>query len=397
MSSLRGAWVQLAFYLPRSQRYAIHVLPPGTIGRRDFVKLLAAGAGAWALTGCRPGSLAEAALPATASPTPHLPVAVAPAATSAPVQALRGQPALPKDFRAGRLTANEDFYVITYADLPSVDPSSWRLVLGGLFSRPMQLGLTDLVNRRTRQTMHTLECIGNPVGGNLIGNAEWVGAPLAPLLEEAGLMPGAEYLIFDCEDGYRTSVPVALGMDERSLLAFMMNGELLPRAHGSPVRVLLPGVYGQKQPKWLTSIRAVDTDVPGVWEQKGWSNAAGIQINSRIETPEDLQQIPAGQPFYVTGVALADLTGVQQVEVTADGGETWHPADRFPGPNESVWALWAWKWENPPPGQHTLMARATSGAGQTQTRPGGMLSGVFPGGTSDMHQVTVQSIAGAGG
>jgi DMSO/TMAO reductase YedYZ molybdopterin-dependent catalytic subunit len=192
-------------------------------------------------------------------------------------------------------------------------------------------------------------------------------------------------------DEYYTSVPLELAMDERSLLAFEANGEPLPPVHGYPARTLLPGVYGQKQPKWITSLRLSDRYVAGTWEKEGWSDEAALRINSRIEHPRQGDRLPANQPVLVFGVAFADLSGVARLDVSTDGGQTWHAATLLPGPSTSVWTAWYWEWLSPPPGQHVLQARAVDGAGTAQAPAEGLLAGVFPDGTSGIHSVAVEA------
>ena len=298
---------------------------------------------------------------------------------------------LPSDFAAGRITPIDRFYEQSYNGFPQLDNFEWQVNLNGLFDTPMELGLFDLKRRPKVEVMRTLECIGNPVGGTLIGNATWVGISLSGLLEEAGIQPEANYILFRSADEYETSVTVDLAMDERSLVVYEMNGEPLPIKHGFPARILLPGVYGQKQPKWVTSIRASERDSKGTWENQGWSNIATVQINSKIETPKLRQYIPAGAPFQVTGYAFADTSGVSRVDVSIDDGETWMPAELLRGPDEGVWTLWHWTWPDPQPGRYIVVARAADGNGNIQVSNGtfGVLDNVFPDGSSLMHNLSV--------
>jgi DMSO/TMAO reductase YedYZ molybdopterin-dependent catalytic subunit len=374
-------------------------LPP--LNRRDALKLLSLGAGAYILAAC--GDIEETAPPAGVQPPTRTPSAavteISHTAGSSPTPeidptALPDIPGLnrpPEDFEAGRLTPTEDFYEQNSNGTAVVDEFAWRLSLNGLFDTPAQLSLADLKRYPPVEVMRTLECIGNPVGGTLIGNAIWRGVSLAAVLADAGLAADAQYLLFLSEDEYETSIPVALATDPRSLLVYEMNGEALPVAHGFPLRALLPGVYGQKQPKWLTSMRASATDKLGTWEKKGWSNEAGIQVNSRIETPRLRQTLPQGVPFHLTGIAFAGMSGIAAVEVSVDDGASWHAAELLPGPDAGVWTLWNWRWENPLPGRYVVAARATDGNGSAQTASGafGVLDNVFPNGTSLMHNLSI--------
>jgi DMSO/TMAO reductase YedYZ molybdopterin-dependent catalytic subunit len=373
-------------------------IPPLT--RREILKLLSLGAGAWIFVSCSPAPADSPTPTATAlppDPTEEDEIELvqptsAPEPTAEPVPV--GMPALPDDFAAGRITPTDRFYEQSYSGFPQLDDFDWKVNLNGLFDKPMELGLFDLKRRPNVQVMRTLECIGNPVGGTLIGNATWTGISLRALLEEAGIQPEAQYILFLSADEYETSITTGLAMDERSLIVFEMNGEPLPIKHGFPARLLLPGVYGQKQPKWVTSIRASERDSTGTWENKGWSNTATVQINSKIETPKLRQIIPAHQPFQITGFAFADTSGVAQVDVSIDDGLTWRPAELLRGPDEGVWTLWHWSWEDPQPGKYVVVARAADANGVTQVESGtfGVLNNVFPNGTSLMHNLSIEVV-----
>jgi DMSO/TMAO reductase YedYZ molybdopterin-dependent catalytic subunit len=190
-------------------------------------------------------------------------------------------------------------------------------------------------------------------------------------------------------DEYYTSVPLELALDESALLAFELNGEPLTQPHGFPARILLPGVYGQKQPKWVTSLQVVTGYKKGYWEKLGWSDTAQVQVNSRIEYPPEASRLTAGQTIPISGVAFADASGVARVEVSVDNGETWADAQLFPGDTPQIWTGWQYRWVAPPAGQAIVKARATSGAGQVQVDHGGVMTEVFPNGTSSIHSVTL--------
>jgi DMSO/TMAO reductase YedYZ molybdopterin-dependent catalytic subunit len=341
-----------------------------TLTRRSFLRLMAyAGA---LLAGC---GLA----PRTTNTLPSL-------ATAPPRATLPPTPSI----AAGRLTPVKDLYLKTYRTTPQPVPKeNWQIVLGGLMASPLTYTWADLQSFAIVEQMHTLECIGNPVGGLLFGNELWQGIRLRDVLAAAAPTAHADHLQVSGVDSYVTTIPLELALDERSLLAFSVGGAPLPPSHGFPVRVLLPGVYGQKQPKWVIALEAVSGSKAGTWETQGWSDAATVQINSRIDYPPNGSQIPRVNSLPVSGVAFADNSGVARLEVSVDGGQTWQDARLYPGPTSMAWTVWAWEWETPPPGQHTLKARATSGAGQTQVDAGGFLTNVFPDGTTSIHSVSV--------
>jgi DMSO/TMAO reductase YedYZ molybdopterin-dependent catalytic subunit len=291
---------------------------------------------------------------------------------------------------AGRIIPVDDLYVKSYQQTAAaVSRDDWKLLLGGQVRQSQTLTWFDLQNFSIVEQMHTLECIGNPVGGRLLGNLVWQGVRLRDLLALANPTSDSDHLLISGSDEYFTCVPLDLALDERSLVAFNVGGQPLPRAHGYPARVLLPGVYGQKQPKWVTAFEAVTGGHPGTWERQGWSDIAIVQVNSRIDYPPNGASIPSGQIVPVSGVAFADTSGVSRVEVSVDGGAHWDEAAIFPGPSTLTWTTWKWDWVLPEAGMHVIKARATSGSGQTQMDDGGFLADVFPNGTSSIDSVSV--------
>lgn len=370
-------------------------MPDGQrFSRRQFLTLAATGVGAWLISSCAPPP-AAAAVPtlyptgpaATPRPTD------APTATAVPTLQPTQPPAvpLPDTVAAGRVTAVDAFYVQSHNGRRTVNVDDWRLAVSGMVDQPLSLSFPEILNRRWREQMQTLECIGNQSGGNLIGNAVWRGVSFAAVLAEAGVQAGATHLFMYGADEYTTGISIEAALDDRSLLAYQMNGELLTPDHGKPLRVLLPDVYGQKQPKWLTAIQVTDRYQEGYWEAQNWSDEARVQVNTRIEAFSFGDSLVAGQSVPLYGVAFSDTAGIVAVDVSVDDGATWHPADLLPGDDGRVWTLWHWRWENPPPGEHAIVARALDGNGRQTALTGetGLLSGVFPDGTNLAHRIVV--------
>jgi DMSO/TMAO reductase YedYZ molybdopterin-dependent catalytic subunit len=375
------------------------------VSRRQLLRLAATAGVGVVITGCRRGrvltderELATAALtdPRAATEYAHRATDTPPAQKSTPHPAPSAQ-ALGIDSDLA-LTANEDFYTMKYnpSPPPEVDAAAWRLAVDGAVATPLSLTLADLQALRVDTLMRTLECISNPAGGTLIGNAVWRGVRLAEVLAAAGVQSAGQNLKLTSYDGYHTGIPLALAQDERSYLVFEMNGEPLPAAHGFPLRCLFPGRYGQKQPKWLTGITLQAQPHPGHWEKQGWSDTAVIRVNSRIDAAT--RPDAPGEPVVVRGIAFSDDSGIAGVELIIDKSESF-PATllrRAPEPfTPLVWTEWEWTWPDPPPGNHVIQAKAKSGAGIAQNNPRkNLLSGTFPDGTSDMVQVSVQVPAG---
>jgi DMSO/TMAO reductase YedYZ molybdopterin-dependent catalytic subunit len=187
---------------------------------------------------------------------------------------------------------------------------------------------------------------------------------LADLLNQAGLLPEAKYVVFQCADGYSVGVPLERAMAPGSILAYRMNGQPLPQEHGFPLRAIVPGIYGMMNAKWLTEIQVVDQVYLGYWQVRGWSNDAIIRTTSLIYYPPPAAQVNGSIP--IAGVAFAGDRGISKVEVSTDGGSTWNEATLKPPRSQYSWVLWAYEWTPNAKGNHTILARATDGQGQLQ-------------------------------
>lgn len=262
------------------------------------------------------------------------------------------------------LTSVADFYHVSKnVSDPTVSADGWTLEVTGLVDRELRLSHADLLARATDQKITTLCCISNELNGDLIGTAQWSGFPLATLLAEAGVRPGAVDLKFRCSDDYEDSIPVGQGMDPDTLVVVGMNGELLTPDHGFPARMIVPGIYGMKNVKWLERIEVVDEDFKGYWQTRGWSDPAPYQIWGRIDTPGSGQKLEPG-PAVAAGVASAGDRGISRVEVSLDDGQTWADATLEPALNAPfTWVRWAFPFEADP-GKHKLVIRPTDGTGQ---------------------------------
>ncbi len=196
----------------------------------------------------------------------------------------KGQETLP-------ITPNGEFYITSYDITPSVDPEQWSLKIGELVRNPLTLTYEDLLKRPQTTMISTLECIGNPVGGYSIGTAEWEGVRLNSVLDEAGIDPKAVDLVLRAEEDYSDSFPVSRAMRDEVLLSTKMNGVPLPLDHGFPARVIVPGIYGMKNVKWLTGRELVNHDYEGYWQQRNWPDDAFVKLSSRIDLPGDRETI----------------------------------------------------------------------------------------------------------
>jgi hypothetical protein len=224
------------------------------------------------------------------------------------------------------------------------------------------------------------------VGGPYVGNARWIGALLAPILDEAGVDPAADQIVSRSADGFTAGSPTATVTDGRdSMLAVAMNGEPLPLTHGFPVRMIVPGLYGYvSATKWLVDLELTTFGAfDAYWISRGWSQQAPIKTESRIDTPRNGADVAAGT-VPVAGVAWAQHRGIEKVEVSVDQG-AWQPADLGTQDTNDTWREWVYRW-SATSGSHTLQVRATDGTGQTQTAD---LAPPAPDGATGYHTIQV--------
>jgi DMSO/TMAO reductase YedYZ molybdopterin-dependent catalytic subunit len=263
------------------------------------------------------------------------------------------------------ITANSNFYTVNEEIIdPDVDPRTWTLSMGGLVDHPYELTYDQLLALPAVEQYTTLECISNPVGGDLISNAKWTGVLLKDLLDRAGVQPSAVEVVSRSISGYSDSIPVADAMRSDTLVVIGMNGMTLPRAHGFPARLLVPGHYGMKQPKWLVSIDPVDKPYQGYWETRGWVKAAIVKTMSRVDTTAQAAGVQTDAGWEVAGVAFAGDRGVQMVEVSTDGGTTWAQAELETALSALTWRRWRFPFDKSK--ATSLVVRATDGDGLVQ-------------------------------
>jgi DMSO/TMAO reductase YedYZ molybdopterin-dependent catalytic subunit len=290
-------------------------------------------------------------------------------------------------------------YLLTHYDVPDVEPESWRLTIRG--ERELELSLDELRARPAAEHTVTMECAGNgrarfdprPVSqpwlNEAIGTARWRGAPLAPLLDEAGVPDGTAEVLFTgldrgVEGGEEQAFQRALALEEalrgEVLLAYEMNGSPLPPQHGFPLRLVVPGWYGMTNVKWLERIELLATPFTGYQNRQGYrlrmaEEDEGVPLN-RMQ-PRSLM-VPPGIPEFMTrdrtveagevmleGRAWSGFAPIESVEVSADDGSTWSPTELEPAGEPWAWRGWTYSWQAEP-GEHVLCSRARDEAGNEQ-------------------------------
>ncbi|WP_336359825.1 molybdopterin-dependent oxidoreductase [Haladaptatus sp. ZSTT2] len=272
------------------------------------------------------------------------------------------------------------FYEVDIAAVnPNTAPENWTLSLTGAVSEDATFTYDDIRALPVEQRFITLRCVGDSLNGTKMDNALWTGTPLAPLLDEVITDSGCECAMLRAGDGYYVQFPIAAL--RRGFLAYGMNGRPLPRSHGAPVRVLIPGHWGEINVKWLTEIEFLDEAVDGYWEERGWHGTGPVNIVAKlwVETQNDDGTVT------VAGHAYAGLMDVSAVEVNT--GDGWQEATLSePLPGEDVWRQWSYTYEHPG-SQHRVRVRAITGDGTVQANEE---LPAFPNGPSGWVSRTVQ-------
>jgi len=289
------------------------------------------------------------------------------------------------------ITANDDFYVTSCCGTPEIDRAAWTLAITDAAGEQLAtLDLATLEAMPAREREHTLECIGGSPYNRAIGNAIWTGLPLVEILDAVGVSvpANAVELLFTGADDYQTSIPIG-DLDKPVWLVWKMNGEPLPDRHGGTARILTPGRYGIKNPKWLTEIRFATEPSLGFWESLGWSNTAEYRANTFFMSPSASSVLTAGAVRFL-GTAFAGSDPIARVTVSTDGGEHWEDAEITYQNGPDVWTLWAFDWDAVP-GDYQIQVRAMTESGaQSALEPTG--TGAWSGYNGSMQiDVSVRS------
>jgi DMSO/TMAO reductase YedYZ molybdopterin-dependent catalytic subunit len=302
------------------------------------------------------------------------------------------------------ITPSDRFFVRNHFSIPRIDVKTWRLKIEGEVERPFELTYDQVREMEPRSISVTMECAGNgrafltpSVSGaqwerGAVSNAEWTGVLLAEVLRRAGLKNSVREVIFEGADRgeikepsgpageshYARSLPLKKA-NEDVLLAFKMNGEELTPAHGAPLRLIVPGWYGMASVKWLTRIIASAHPFHGYYQTMDyayWERGPSartlvpvteMQVKAQIARPGFADAVRAGETYHVRGAAWTSGAEITKVEISTDGGETWHHTRLLGESTRNAWRLWEYDWKVPEkPGKATLMARATDSEGRTQ-------------------------------
>lgn len=292
------------------------------------------------------------------------------------------------------ITPNDLFYCVTKNVVdPKVNIDVWHLEIAGLVQNPTTWRFQDLVGFKPTTQETTLMCISNGLDAGLISNAAWKGLPLRDLLDQAGVLSGAARLRLHGVDNYTDTIPLEKAMKPTTLLAYEMNGEPLPDRHGYPLRLIVPGYFGEKNVKWLTRVEVTDQSAKGFYETQGWGPDFIVPTRSRIDVPEDWTFVSLGKvtgPIEVKGMAFGGDRGVSRVELSFDDGHTWNDAEIYYSGGNLAWSLWKAQWTPAAIGDYAFVVRATDGEGDVQEweEDRGRFSGV-----SGLHRINVRVTA----
>jgi DMSO/TMAO reductase YedYZ molybdopterin-dependent catalytic subunit len=292
------------------------------------------------------------------------------------------------------ITPNELFYCVTKNIVdPRVNVDLWHLEVNGLVQNRATWRFQDLVGFPAREQQTTLMCISNGLDAGLISNAIWKGIPLRDLLDQAVPFSSAARVRLHGVDNYADTIPLEKAMKPTTLLAYEMNGVRLPHRHGYPLRVVVPGYFGEKHVKWLTRIEVTDANAKGFYEKQGWGPDFIVPTRSRIDVPDDWEFVSLGKltaPIEVKGIAFGGDRGISHVELSFDDGQTWNDAEIYYSGGDLAWSLWKAQWTPAAAGDYSLVVRATDGEGDVQKfeEDRGQYSGV-----SGLHKINVRVTA----
>ncbi len=303
-----------------------------------------------------------------------------------------------------QVTPTEKFYSVTKNIVdPDVVRDLWRLEVGGLVEQPKTFAFAEIAAMPPVEQETTLMCISNPIGGGLMSNAVWKGVPLPDLLAQTKPKPGIEALLFHAADGYYETIPYAKASEKTTLLAYDMNGEPIPRIHGFPLRMVVPGLYGEKNPKWLTKIellaandpRLVRTHGCGFYKEQGWGPNFTIPTFSRIDSPMARNgrfhaPFHVGESVEIRGIAFGGDRGLSKVELSHDKEKTWQEATIIHPGTKISWSLWSFPFIPEKAGEVVFAVRAYDGNGQRQSSEE---RGTVPQGATGMQRLAAQVMA----
>ena len=305
----------------------------------------------------------------------------------------------PKVQKITPIRPDDEFYQVSKNLIdPDVARDSWRLDIVGQVENPRVYSFADIAAMPAVEQETTLLCISYGVGSGLCSNAIWKGVPLPTLLAQVKPKPNVTTVLFRAADGYYETFRFAKAMESTTLVAYEMNGEPLPKRHGFPLRLIVPGLYGEKNPKWLTRIELLDEADGrlhrrhgcGFYKEQGWGRQGdAIPTHSRFDAPQVRgdhfeARFQVGKTVGLRGMAFGGDRGISKVEISSDDGETWDDAEITKPGTKLSWSLWSYQWTPDEEGETTLVVRATDGDGKLQISE---YRDQVPDGATGLHRV----------
>lgn len=320
--------------------------------------------------------------------------AIGPLVPTVPAPPIPANAAFPELGTPTFLTPSADFYRIDInLTVPQVRAEDAVLRITGLVDRPVEFSYADIRAMPLIEKTITMTCVSNPVGGPYASTSNFLGVPLAELLDRAGVQPEATQLVGRSVDGFTLGTPLEAirAAGDNALLAIGMNREPLLPEHGFPMRTVVPGLYGYvSATKWVTELELATYDFKPYWVKRGWDGQppgiVPIKISSRIDAPDSFQQVRGGR-VTVAGTAWAQGRGIKSVELRFDDG-AWEPAELSAEVNPNTWRMFRLT-KALPAGQHQVTCRAVDGNGnmQAQERMGIITPGPVPDGSTGWHSI----------
>ena len=296
------------------------------------------------------------------------------------------------------ISPEDEFYQVS-KNFVDPDPvrDSWAIEVAGQVEDPRTFSFAEIAALPSVEQETTLLCISYGVGSGLCSNAVWKGVPLPTVLAQVKPKGNVASVLFRAADGYYETFDFKKAMEPTTLLAYGMNGQVLPQRHGYPVRLIVPGRYGEKNPKWITRIELLDeADARlhrrhgcGFYKEQGWGPNDVVPTHSRIDAPAHGGDFDApfkvGQKVEFRGVAMGGDRGISKVEVSTDGGQTYQPAEIHQPGTKISWSLWRYEWTPTQPAEEVrVFVRAVDGEGTPQIE---QFRDQVPHGSTGLHWV----------
>jgi hypothetical protein len=266
------------------------------------------------------------------------------------------------------ITPLDTYFEYSIGHTPAIDSASYQLEIAGAVDTPAAFTLDELRKLELQEKTLTIECIGNPVNGSLIGNARWKGFKLYDLLSNLGLQEGARTVKYICADGYYTYNTLSELKNAEVLGALYMNDEPIPAAYGFPLRIIFPGYFGVRQPGWIVRIEVLESGPEDYWTKSGWKTYSPMAPDSKIFFPYSNTNVVLGDSVKIGGAAFG-ARRIAAVEITLDDGLSWIPANLEQKVDaDYVWVFWEAVIKTQNAGPLKIRSRATALDGSVQPR-----------------------------